>query len=244
MLDGLKVGLLFPINTGKAPGLEAMLELLEGEPLATPTHANYDSQKRAPYDRTSVLQQRASFRISGFSLWRTKAPKYPDAYLGARDNAYNHIVLKYAGGLPDAKVESLFATWTRLAEATKTEFGFLHCLIKNGRSEAYNYGAGVNLKHLSRCGLESLYARTWLGPELTEVIGQKRLLGLPNSRSTSWGGVELDLTPEPWKADFDTLFTRQKALVKTFSSWGVIGDYSDFSEPLPGPSWTPRSWGL
>jgi hypothetical protein len=245
MVDELNVKLLFPINTGMSQEISRVLELLEGEPLAAPTHASRDPQKRVPYDRTVLLQSLAGRPISGLHLWRSKAPKFSNGHLSANDRTHNHIRADYAGaGLKQARIAELFATWTRLAEATRSEFGFVHCLFKNDRSEAYNYGVRVSFKDVRDCGFLKLYARTWFGPDLVAIIGQKRLLDLPNTRKTSWGGVELDLVDQPWLADFDTLLRRQQELIEIFDSWGFMGNHDNVVQTLPGPSWTPRTWGL
>jgi hypothetical protein len=155
------------------------------------------------------------------------------------------VVADYAGaGLKEARLAELFATWTRIAEATHTEFGLIHCLIKNEHSQAYNYGFGVNYRDVRDCGFLKFHARTWLGADLTSFIGRKRLLDLPHTRETSWGGVQLDLVPEPWLADFDTLYRRQQEVMAIFDSWGLLGNYTNVSQTLPGPKWTPRTWGL
>lgn len=245
MVDELNINLLFPINTGAPSEVSRVLSLLESEPLAAPTHASRDARKRLPYDRPALLDALAGRPISGLHLWRSKAPKYSNGYLSANDRTHNHVVADYAGaGLNEQRLAELFAVWTRLAEATRTEFGFVHSKFRNDQSEAYNYGVRVRLKDLRDYGLLTLYARTWFGPDLLAVIGEKRLLSIPNTRKTSWGGVELDLVEQPWLADFDTLFRRQKELGEVFRSWGVMGNYEDIVQTLPGPSWTPRTWGL
>jgi hypothetical protein len=245
MVDELNVKLLYPVNTGHPDEMERVLQALEAEPFAAPTHGNRDPKKRTPYERAALLQSLAGRPISGLHLWRSKTPKYSNGYLSANDRTHNNLRADYAGdGLKEAHLAELFSTWTRLAEATHTEFGFVHCLFENDRSEAYNYGVRLNFKDLRDCGFLKLYARTWFGTDLTKIIGEKRLLALPNTRRTSWGGVELDLVAQPWRADFDTLFRSQQELVEIFESWGLMGNYSNIVQTLAGPSWTPRAWGL
>jgi len=245
MVDELNINLLFPINTGTSDQISRVLGLLEAEPLAAPTHASRDARKRLPYDRSALLAALAGRPISGLHLWRSKAPKYANSYVSANNRTHNHVVVDYAGaGLKQDRIAELFATWTRLAEATGTEFGFVHCLFMSDPTDQYNRGVRVPFKHVRDCGFRTLYARTWFGPDLVAIMGQKRLLDLPNTRKTSWGGVELDLVEQPWLADFDTLFRRQKELIEIFKSWGFMGNYDNIIQTLPGPSWTPRTWGL
>lgn len=245
MVDELNIKLLFPINTGVPGEVSQVLKLLESEPLAAPTHASRDPQKRVPFDHVALLQSLSGRAISGLHLWRTKAPKYSNGHLSANDRTYNHVRADYAGaGLKESRLAELFATWTRIAEATRVEYGFVHCLFDNDDSEQYDYGARVSFKEVRDYGFCKLYARTWFGPDLVGIIGSRRLLELPNTRKTSWGGVEMDLVEKPWLADYETLSQRQQELIEIFDSWGFMGNYADVVQTLPGPSWTPRTWGL
>ncbi len=237
MVDELNINLLFPVDTGVPSEISRVLGLLESEELAAPTHASRDPRKREPYDRQRLLDALAGRRISGLHLWRSKAPKYSNGYVSANCRTHNHVTVDYAGaGLKEARLAELFATWTRLAEATRTEFGFVHCLFNNERSDAYNYGIRVKFSDLRDFGLKTLHARTWFGTDLTMIIGEKRLLALPNTRKTSWGGVELDLVAQPWLADFDTLFKRQQELIDIFKSWGLMGNLPTSCRLSPGPA--------
>jgi hypothetical protein len=197
------------------------------------------------YERTAVLGSTAERGAAGAHLWRSKAPKYATAYVSANNVTHNNLSFEHTSGLNAALLEQLFAAWTRVASNLRVELGHLHLLIKRGAtSEEYNYGAFGNLKQIRAYGLRSLAARNWFGPDLTGIIGRDRLLSLPHATATAWGGVQLDLVRDPWTADFEALVAEQARLISIFNSWGFMGNYGGVVDKLPGPSWTPRTWGL
>ena len=245
MIDLLGTYLLFPGNTSQPEELSRVLIALEEEPQAAPTHANYDERKRLPYDREAALRSFGLKRSRGVVLWRGKVPKFGNGYLSTNDAGYTRIMVDYVSGLREAQLRELFATWTRLAAKLKPEFGLLHlCWDLGAESEEYNYGFRVNAKNLRQFGFCSLHARTWFGPDLVALVGEQRLLSLPNTEKPPWGGVQLDLVESPWLADFNTMARRQREVESVFASWGLMGNYSSSSNIIPGASWTPRLWSL
>jgi hypothetical protein len=245
MIDLLATTLLFPADTTQPGELSRVLVALEEEPQAAPTHASYDERKRLPYDREAALQSFGLKRSRGINLWRGQVPKYTNGYLSTHQTVYNHVSADYSSSLRKFQLLELFATWTRLAAKLEPEFGLVHMRWSLGaESEEYNYGFRLNPKELRQFGFCSLHSRTWFGPDLTSVIGEQRLLALPNTEKTPWGGLQLDLVENPWLADFSTMARRQREVESVFASWGLMGNYSNSSNVIPGPNWTPRLWSL
>jgi hypothetical protein len=166
--------------------------------------------------------------------------------LSANNRSHNKVGVDYQPGMRLDQVRELYATWTRLAEAFQPEFGFVHQVWEADTPEAetYSYGIRLALKDLRSYGFCRIHPRNWFGPDLLSVLGKERLLSLPFTRTTSWGGIELDLVENPWEADFETLYKRQQEVVRIFASWGLMGDYSSVSQKRPGPNWTPRVWNV
>jgi hypothetical protein len=241
-MDKLYMIAHFPVDTSQPEKFQRVLELLEAEPLLVPTHAGYDERKRQPYDRETALATVPGKR-GGLILWRSKAPKYSRGYASTNRKGLNWMKVELA--LPSNKhIEGLFEAWTRLCDECRPQFGFIHSLWARGaESQPYNDGHLTAIRAIRDHGLANLHARTWFGPDLVLLMGKERLLSLPHTQATDWGGVVLDLVDKPWESDFETLYKHQQERLQVFRSWGVVGDYSRFNQPVAGPSWTPRLWG-
>jgi hypothetical protein len=245
MVDGLNVLLMFPGCTHDAAELERVLIALESEPLLAPTHASQDERKRVPYDRAALVA--AATRFGGFELWRTKAPKY-EGRLTNLDQSHNKFHADLAPPLSASDVSNLFEATTRLAETLKPEFGFVHMLWKKREgSEDYNYGMRASVNELARLGLNSVHARTWFGPDVVKAVGEEHFLALLGTavQRTSWGGVQLDLVEQPWTADYETLYRRQREVLDALRPLGVLGDYK--GPPIvrkPAPKWPGLPWRM
>lgn len=241
-MDKLYMIAHFPLDTSQPGEFQRVLQSLEAEPLLVPTHAGYDERKREPYDRDAVLGMVPGKR-GGLILWRTKAPKYSKGYVSAQKIGANWAKVELSSP-SDRHLEGLFESWTRLCDQWHPQFGFVHSLWALGdESQPYNQGHKTAIRTVREHGLASLHARTWFGPDLVLLMGKERLLSLPNTRSTAWGGVQLDLVEKPWESDFETLYKHQQERLQVIRSWGFVGDYSRFNQPVAGPNWTPRLWG-
>jgi len=242
MRDELVISLNIPRNLAAPTELAKVLQLLESEPLATPTHASLDERKRLPYNRDEATAAGAGRALS---LWRSRKPKYTDGVLTAANVTHNALGISYQKGLSTVDQSEIFATWTRLVDALKPEFGLIHpVFVGVPEAKHYNPGYQVGFKAIRDNGFDSFHARNWFGPDLVGVIGRQRLLSLPRTSPLSWGGVQLDLLEDPWEAEVGPLLARQTELKEIFKSWGLLGDHSVVGRPRPGPNWTPRTWGI
>jgi len=246
MADKLITLLIAPMNTSVPEELGHVLSALEGEPLVAPTHASADERKRVPYQRTTATEQAKSHALGSLNLWRTKVPKYAEGYLTGSKQSHNTLGVDYGASLKEHQISGLFDAWTRLADVLHPEFGFVHPLWKLGTPESNQYSWGVRLKvgEFRDTGIYTVHPRTWFGPDLVKIIGRDRLLGLPHTTETEWGGVQLDLVDSPWSANFETLYLRQREVRQALGEWGVLGDYSNVIKLKPGANWVPPHWTL
>jgi hypothetical protein len=236
--DKVYVSLLAP--NLKRDVVVAILDSLEADPLLSPTHASGDERKRIPYARPTAGEGIAA----GFlTLWRTKAPAY-SGWLSAKSSVTDALVLEFDPAPELATLAGVFESVSRLAEVARPELGLVHLYFQKNVDAAYNRGAAsINGPHLGRVGPVNLHARTWLGPYLVKMLTKDLLLTLPFSRGTPWGGVQVDLAPEPWCSDLETLRTCQEAAMNRLNATGMVGVAE--GPPVlwkPGPRWVPPDW--
>jgi hypothetical protein len=245
MLSEINLMQMFPGDTKDARVLERVLGALEQHPALTPTQASVDERKRLPYDKAASIERLVSSLALALHLWRGKAPEYTGA-LSARKSSHNIFRADYSAPLDAARIREVFEAATQLADVLTPAFGFVHLRWRLGQaSERYNDGVGVTRKDLWRYGLAQVHARTWFGPDLVALLGDGPLLALPESRRTAWGGIQLDLSPEPWSADFDTLQRRQSEVRAALEPLQVF--YSPTAAPsrrTPAAGWTPPPWNI
>jgi hypothetical protein len=227
-----------------APGLTAerinrIVDALEAEALLVPTHASPDERMRVPYDGPAIRSALSRERVE---IWRTTRPRYTGS-ISTNSHAKDgvHFVLEE----PDpASLESLFGAATRLAAQVRPEWGFVHMRWRLGeKSEAYNAGTLKTGRDLDRFGIPGVYARTWFGPYLTQLISKEFLLARPYASETTWGGVQLDLVSKPWSATFEQLSAQQAEVLQRLQARGVVGTFKGPSVRWKaGPGWRSPGW--
>lgn len=245
MLDTINLMQMFPGDTKDAATLDRVLGALEQLPALTPTQASVDERKRLPYDKATSIDKVVSTLALALQLWRGQAPEYSGA-LSTRRASHNLFRADYAGPLDAARTREVFEAATELADVLTPAFGFVHVRSSSDQeSKHYNRGVGITRKDLWRYGLAQVHARTWFGPDLVALIGDAPLLALPESKRTVWGGIQLDLAPEPWCADITTLQRRQSEIRAALEPLQV------FHDPAAGPSrrrapagWAPPPWNI
>jgi hypothetical protein len=245
VLSQVDVLQVFPGNTKDAKGLEHLLGALEQHPALTPTHASVDERKRIPYDKAASIDSIVSSLALALQLRRTKAPRYTGA-ISTRKASHNRLAAHYSDLRDSAQVREVFEAATHLADTLRPEFAFVHPRwVLSQVSESYNRGIGITRKELWRCGLAQVHARTWFGPDLIAILGESPLLALPESKRTAWGGIQLDLSPDPWGADFETLRRRQSEVRAALEPLQVFCDYAATPSRLTkAAGWTPPPWDI
>jgi hypothetical protein len=243
-MHSLKLYFLFRGRTHDRPVVEQLLDRIEEEPLLVPTHASMNERKRKPYDRASLLDD--SFGPNGYPpyFWRTKAPKYAHAGVGREYTGYNLVSFEFDGTADKHRAE-LFEAASRLAARIGTEFAFVHLPAPQDwpHWREYNNASGFPAVELWRKGIPNLFARTWFGPSLLEHVGRNVLASIPGGTPTSWGGIQIDLAPEPWTADFDTLFASQQRAREPLGKAGFLIETSGVVWKR-APNWTAPPWDM
>ena len=134
--------------------------------------------------------------------------------------------------------QMVFEFGTTLADHLHPVFGFVHP-VWLGKGQEYNAAGVLNDKELKEYGPQSICARTWLGPWLVHQIGRDLLdhCGAVVA-DTPWGGVTVDLLPDPWTHDIEPLAEARLRVMAALAPSGVFGDYSVPRKYKPGPKWT------
>lgn len=245
MISEINLMQMFPGSTRDARGLDRVLGALERHPALTPTHASVDERKRLPYDKAASIEKVVSDAVLALQLWRGKAPRYTGG-LSTRDESHNLFRADYPDPSDAARAREVFHAATELADTLAPAFGFVHSKWRLGEaSQRYNEGVGITRMDLWRYGLAQVHARTWFGPDLVTLIGEAHLLALPESTRTAWGGVQLDLAPEPWTADFSTLQRRQSEVRAALAPLHLFYDTElSSARRVPAAGWKPPAWNI
>jgi hypothetical protein len=244
MVEELNIGLFTPRRTSDPLVLGTVLGALDAKPLLTPSHANVDERKRVPYDRALAVETIRRTSERKLIIWRTNAPKY-GGWLNCEPIPVNGLKLNYSE--PGATLlPALFDETTRLAGELEVEYGFVHMHWQRGaESLPYDRGIRMSVRDTSKYGLSGVHARTWFGPHLVGRLGRAFLLSMPLATETPWGGVQLDLAPQPWQADFETLNARRAEVMAQLSGTGLVGVFN--GAPVtwqPGPNWVSPGWAV
>ena len=245
MSEDVMVGVQTWSRLCDAPVAGRLLDALEGGATFAPTHYGEDEFARLPYDRPAILARVG--KAYTITVARKKAVKYIATFVATKglhpSEAYA-LSFYTKGGCPPSSVPEAYALGDRLAAALKPEIAYVQPTgnALGDRAKAFGGGSGHSWQMIRDYGLPSLSARTWLGAELTARIGRD-LLEKSGCvvREAPWGGVVVDLVPEPWKADVELLFTKQQAAQKVLRKSGMFGVYEgiDGIDTKPGPKWTP-----
>ncbi|MEO7034428.1 MAG: hypothetical protein ABI548_11045 [Polyangiaceae bacterium] len=244
MVETLNIKLLAPCRTSDPLVLRSVLGALDAEPLCEPTHANIDERMRLPYDRASATDFIRQMGGRTLILWRANTPKYT-GWLNCQPVPVNDLKLDYVEPR-QALLPELFNGATRVASLLQVEYGFVH-MHWDRQAESLDYDSGIRMsvRDLNKYGLSGIHARTWFGPYLVELLGKAFLLSLPLATETSWGGVQLDLEPKPWLADFETLKARHAELMARLCKTGLVGTFQ--GAPVTwkaGPRWVAPGWDV
>lgn len=242
MVDEINIGLFAARRTSEPAVLQSVLTALDSKPLFAPTHANVDERKRLPYERTAAVEKIAKTSERKLILWRTSAPKYA-GWLNCEPVPVTSLKLNYSEPRQSV-VPELFEQATHLAHELAVEYGFVHLHWERGpESMQYDRGRRMSVRDLTKFGLSGAHARTWFGPYLVSRIGKAVLLQLPFTSETPWGGIQLDLVPQPWLSDLETLSARSAEVKAKLGETGLLGVFE--GAPVtwrPGPNWTSPGW--
>jgi hypothetical protein len=250
LLRFIKLRLFTLVDFKKDENLDNLIDVFDTSPLFRPHKWAKDDRAKSkqPYNRQALTEMvRTCWDMDTPMLYGQKSMPY-ESYFGFETNHQNPT-WKYLNGVywdldtPShfQELSTLFEFCRQLANVVQPEFGEIN-LIWDHPEIGKLYSPGIQRDDLQQNGVPSLGIRSWLGSHIISQIGIERLQSCGAiSRSTSWGGIEIDLVEQPWLADFDTLLQAKQNIMKNLEPSGVFGDYSNYPMPLytPAPNWQP-----
>lgn len=235
MPDAVKIA-LFTRGTYQKGGKQRLANALEALPFPV-THWGIEERKLSPYVRqefVDALPREPHFLTP--TIARRKTAKYKGYIsLAFADLQGFHIELD---ALEDGEgLRPVFEFGSNLANSLEPFFGFVHPVwYKKGQE--YNVAGRLTAKEVREFGPRSLCARTWLSSTLVQMLGRERIeaCGL-EIRETAWGGLELDLLPDPWSSTIRKLESKRKKAMEILAPAGIFGDYAKSFHYAPGANW-------
>jgi hypothetical protein len=197
---------------GELGQLSGVLDALESMPGMTPERFGPDERHMKDYARKAVLAKAPKKRGHEWFLMlaRTNAPIL-DGSLAAVEGTKMQFGFERAGL---ASWEPVFQLADELARRVEPQVLSVAPLFERvapvGRKdgETINWiveSAATYEPLLRQYGLIGLTFRTYLGPELVELIGRERIESLKLTKKWFGDGVRIDLVDEPWNAKIQDL---------------------------------------
>ena len=230
--DAHHIRIFTAVRLGERDHLEAVFDALAQAKLE-PTHAGERENSLAAFDRAQTVAAIVGGSQRVLALARRKAPRYT-AVLRAQDSGLTSIAID-VGAHP--RPHAIYEVGDHLAERFRADYGVVHPDVQDGTR--FRAAGNMELGWLRSYGPLSVAARTWYGPHLAELIGEELILAAGVATALPWGGLRLDLVPEPWAADIDTLKQRQAEAIAALAPAQVLGDYSHPVTYKPSARWVP-----
>ena len=218
----------------RAGRVEQLLTVLDDAGLAPDTFRFGDGPEADPCSREAFLARLAEGRRSDLpTLGRRADPAY-EVSLGITGVSEQVTRLVFANVTAERRPE-LFTLGSALAGVLHPAYGGL------------GYGAepapldrmlAISGSELRRHGLDGLAVRSWLGPDLRAVLDPGPLEAAGAILTpTAWGGLEVDLVPDPWQAAPAVLADAKTRLDGALRAQGLLGEYSHPLRKKAAPGW-------
>ena len=240
--------LLLGANFGDAGEVERLLNVLESERNAPPTHWGAARGLRDPYDRDAILNAIKNAAAEGMtpSIKRSKKPfRYAITWYGGEHvQSLLSLNLILSDGAESADMPAWLSLIDRIAAAFVVDYGHVDLFLAN-QSPTTRMSRDGSYDHLGyywRFGLPTLFARNYFGPRLLEIAPELdptvKTLGLPHALLPS-GSLRVDLLAEPWTADPAQLKDAQSRIHSVLSTATGLFARDDHGswEALPGRRW-------
>ncbi len=252
-MSRLQISVTFRMSRFRKALLDSALETLEKSSNFAALEWGYDELIRFPYEREKVLN--AFFLedpTESILLLKKSMSKYYSLVFAPKGEL-GKFEINHEGKLGKKDLVDGFELGGRLASIFKSDFAFVHWAGEitgpgggalNGalkkRARKFAYSTEFSQAELRECGPRSFYARNWLAGEFLQRFKANVFEehGCTISQNV-WGGIQVDLVPEPWNADQRKLMEAQESINGAFSKLGLMGDYSNSLNIRPGKEWMP-----
>jgi hypothetical protein len=215
--------------------VQKFIDLLEANPIFTPTQYGEDGPKKLKYTRDAFLETFPQRDL----LFRHTAPIY-DMMLPSRRGRVDGFFFHFEPA-QQAHVNEFYELATALAEIMEPLFGTVQSDWNREDSPeilAYRRPGGLTKPQFATGGPAGFASRTWFGPELVGLIGKERLIGLGQPlKWMDYGGVAVDVVEDVTHADLMTLMSAQRTLTDALADLEIFGDYTKFYNAKPGAAW-------
>jgi hypothetical protein len=230
----------------RAPLLDVLLSRKEW----TPQTLTNDDAPKVPFRRAEAL--RIGIGNGPSDRWpvlgRTKRPAYEITLCNGRRPQVS-VKVRAAKLHPD-DMPGLFALGDALASAYQPDIGWVQ-LVAYARPKGEPLGwvqelldGGSQIRENGKAhAVGGLGMRTYFGPHTLRQITKARLTSLPAPcvvQTLDWGGLAVDLAPDPWSADAVTLWRSWLAAAEHLKPAGFFA-VADIRHTDDGPDvrWTP-----
>lgn len=217
-----------------AKAIDALLDIWS-RPAWAATHWGPDERAGKAFDPAAVTKWMVK-EEGRPGVARRKAPSWNGGWYGL-DSGLFEVSVDWEE-LPEGSAELPFQMADAMAELLAPIWGQVQPAYR-GVGPLWNQVSNVSGEGLVKFGPLGVAARTWIGPHVVKLIGDKRLREAPASirAGAGAGGLCLELLPEPWKQDAAALAAKQREVVDYLAPAGIWGDYSKVMKSKPGPSW-------
>jgi hypothetical protein len=215
--------------------IHKFIDLLEANPIFTPTKYGEDGPKKLKYSRDAFLETFPKRDL----LFRHRTPIY-DMMLPSRRGRVDGFYIHFEPTQYE-HVNEFYELATALAEIMEPLFGTVQSDWNREDSPevlAYRRPAGLTKPQFATGGPAGFASRTWFGTELVGLIGKERLIGLGQPLEwMNYGGVAVDVVESVTQADLMTLMAAQRTLTDALADLEIFGDYTKFYNAKPGAAW-------
>lgn len=218
----------------RARRFEQFLTVLDNAGLAPDIFRFGDGPEADPCAREAFLVRLAEGRRSDLpTLGRRTDPAY-DVSLGITGVSEQVTRLVFADVTAGRRPE-LFTLGSALAGVLHPAFGGLGYGAEPAPLDRMLAMTGSELR---RHGLDGLAVRSWFGPDLMAVLDPCPLEAEGVVLTpTAWGGLEVDLVPDPWLAAPGVLADAKTRLDGALRAQGLLGEYGHPLLKKAAPGW-------
>lgn len=223
----------------EADRLEALLAVMESFPAFAPQFWSRDERTKKPYVREEILGDRQPQTIKkqlSFYVKRQKIAKY---FATFNPGVCPHLQIEIDSGLSPKHWPAFYELADQLAQVFEPDVSnttisvarsYAEPTEENKRWSLMMSSPGLYPVDYKHTGLKGLALRTHLGPHYIDQIGRDVLLATPgvSIEEQVWGGMRIDLAPEPWMLLPDEMLARWEVAMNHLRPTGVFASYEIF----------------